>query len=56
MTADQSSLLIKELKDGDESFLKIVIPIEIRNPLDFMILKTVKRNSDTSMYVAILSS
>jgi hypothetical protein len=53
---ESGNLFIKDLKDGEEKVHQIQLPAEIKNPLDYLILKTVKRNSETSMYIAILSS
>jgi hypothetical protein len=53
---ESGNLLIKELKDSEEKIHQIQLPVEIKHPLDYLILKTVKRNSETSMYLGILSS
>lgn len=53
----ESGLRVHELKAGKE-VESVQFPPEISKdtPLDVMVLKTVKRNSDTSIYIAVLSS
>ena len=53
---ESGNLLIKDIKDGEGKINQILLPGEIKHPLDFLILKTVKRNSETSMYIGILTS
>jgi len=53
---ESGNLLIKDIKDGEGKINQIQLPGEIKHPLDFLILKTVKRNSETSMYIGILTS
>ncbi len=53
---ESGNFLIKDLEDGEGKIYQIQIPAEIKHPLDFLILKTVKRNSETSMYIGILTS
>lgn len=53
---ESGNLLIKDLKDGEEKIHQVQLPAEIMHPIDYLILKTVKRNSETSMYIGILTS
>lgn len=53
---EAGNFIIKDLKDGEGKINQTQLPAEIKHPIDFLILKTVKRNSETSMYIGILTS
>ena len=59
ITMTEEGLRVHELRTGKE-VEAVAFPQEVQAskevPIDFMVLKTVKRNSDTSVYIAILTS
>lgn len=59
ITMTEEGLRVHELRAGKE-VEAVAFPQEVEAskevPIDFMVLKTVKRNSDTSVYIAILTS